>query len=119
MSKTTRTPMAGTPDVQPRPDSQPRSFDPWKFGKVAIPPSLRKELIGTELPVIPPERLYASADPSLPPSLAGAPEAERRGSLLAAVAVLVLFGVVMLGWSVLVRPSTGEGAGTANEELTP
>jgi hypothetical protein len=35
------------------------SFDPWHFGRVAIPPGLRREIIETKLPAIPPERLYA------------------------------------------------------------
>jgi hypothetical protein len=119
MSKVTRTPFAGTPEVPLRPDSQPQSFDPWKFGKVAISPSLRKELIGTELPVIPPDRLYASAGSELRPAPPAASEAERRGSFLAAAAVLLLFGFVMLGWSLLGRPSAADAEAPARGEPTP
>lgn len=36
-----------------------RTFNPWRFDTVAIPPDLRREIIATELPVIPSERLYA------------------------------------------------------------
>lgn len=35
-----------------------RSFNPWRFGSIPIPPELRREIIATELPMIPDERLY-------------------------------------------------------------
>jgi hypothetical protein len=39
-----------------------------------------------------------------------AAEAERRGALLAAAAVVALFGVVLLGWVVLGHAATQAGA---------
>jgi hypothetical protein len=117
MSKVNRTPTAGPPDIPSRPDSQPRSFDPWKFGKIAISPSLRKELIGTELPVIPPERLYSSAGVEVEPRPPDATRAERRGSFLAAAAILLLFGFALLGWSAL--SPTRDAEAPASGELGP
>lgn len=38
-----------------------RGFNPWRYGSFAIPPELRREIIATELPVIPDERLYGKA----------------------------------------------------------
>lgn len=37
------------------------SFDPWRFDRVRIPPELKRELLGLELPRIPTERLYRAS----------------------------------------------------------
>jgi hypothetical protein len=99
MAKDSPTPGTDTPGGVSLPSSQPRSFDPWRFGKVAIPRGLREELIGTELPIIPSERLYMSPAASVH----GNSRLERRASLLAAVVVVLFFGVTALGAALLYR----------------
>lgn len=118
MSKPERTPIAGTPGVVRRIDAAPRSFDPWKFGTVPIPKGLRKELLGTELPVIPQERLYVSRGPAAL-DVSSVRDVERRGSLLAAGAVVLLFGTVLLGWAVLGDASASARDAAPRSEGSP
>ena len=69
--------------------------------------------------MIPEERLYSSASTD-PDELPRDPsDAERRGSLLAAGAVVVLFGVVMVGLAVLGSASTETGEAPVNAERAP
>ncbi len=69
-----------------------RSFNPWRFDTIAIPPDLRREIIATELPVIPSERLYGHRASD------GTSQGARPRLRVATVVALVVACFALAGW---------------------
>jgi len=79
--------------VRHEPPTGDVTLNPWRFERVRIPPELKREFLGLELPRIPTERLYSGAT-----TQARARRSGQKLPLAIAVVAAVALVLAVLWW---------------------